>query len=461
MRLPRTVWCPGALGLALVLGAGCAGGGEESARSVPRSTTIALVTVGGLTTGSFAAAVDEHAELRELVQKGARFDRAYGASTLDVQSLAALFSGRLPTRGGSIGLVEAQPAPEATTLASRLRRAGYRTALVSQAPWAARPGFNRGFDQAEVAGGETASEGGWSAAEVRRRAVAALPATAGEDGRLFLAVHWGGATPLLDTPAAADGAAVRAAQTEALAEAAAFLATLRARAPDALVVLAGTAGWELGEHGGSGNGWTVYEEVARVPLIIAHPSLEPATVDHPVSLVDVTASLIAAGGAEEPAEDALDGVALLTGTEEGLELREPTGPRLVDLVVRERVIARAVVAGDHKYVHVLRPVPPSDRAAVAAGIEELQAAMLSGAIETPELFGQPAADGELLFDLSADPGETTNLLAEAPPELRALRSALRAYSSLSEQTAYAPLEITERLELDADHMRELESLGYL
>ena len=60
-------------------------------------------------------------------------------------------SGRLPTSGGSIGLLEAQPAEAATTLASAFRRAGYRTALATNQPLLSGRGFTRGFDDVAVA----------------------------------------------------------------------------------------------------------------------------------------------------------------------------------------------------------------------------------------------------------------------------------------------------------------------
>ena len=85
--------------------------------------------------------------------------------------------------------------------------------------------------------------------------------------------------------------------------------------------------------------------------------------------------------------------------------------------------------------------------------------MLQGSIETPPLFGE--AVEEQLFDLDADPGERASLLAANPPQLRTLRSALRAYRDLCERSAYSPLEITERLEVDPEALKNLESLGYL
>jgi regulator of sirC expression with transglutaminase-like and TPR domain len=121
-----------------------------------------------------------------------------------------------------------------------------------------------------------------------------------------------------------------------------------------------------------------------------------------------------------------------------------------------------VVDGDVKYLQVLRDAPLQDRAVIVAGYEELQAAMTSGAIPTPPLFGEPAR--EELLRLGSDPvdlGETALELAAHAQVLSRLRAVLRDYRRLCEGSGFAPPAITERMTIDPNDVRELEALGYM
>ena len=460
-RAGRSERSPVRLGSVLVLAAaftclvGCTA--SEPVASAPQ--TIVLITVGGLRADWPLELEGERGQvLQSLASSSAVFERAYAPSTLDVQSLAALFSGRLPTRGGSIGVLEAQPAQQAVTLATRLRRAGYGSSFVAHAEWAARPGFTRGFDAVEVA-----QEGEWAAHEITRRALRALDGMKAQepDAPAFLAVHYAGPAGTASPEGGDVRAAYGTAMTETLEGVSDLLAGLRERVAERiLIVLTATDGYELGERGGVGSGWTVYDEVARVPLLVSYPDvIEAGPVTATVSTIDLVPSLLQLAGAEPVQEGEIDGRELFTFEGQSRVPSPEPGPRLVELVVRERAMARAVVEDSWKYVHVLKAVPPVDRAAVAEGIEELQAAMLSGAIETPPLFGEAIA--EELYDLARDPEERVSRLVEKPAALARLRSALRAYRSACDRTAFSPQEMTRRLEIDPAKVRQLESLGYL
>jgi arylsulfatase A-like enzyme len=61
---------------------------------------------------------------------------------------------------------------------------------------------------------------------------------------------------------------------------------------DTVVVITGDHGEEFLEHGYLDHGKTVYETVARVPLIIAIPGEEAAVSDTPISLVDLGPTLL-------------------------------------------------------------------------------------------------------------------------------------------------------------------------
>lgn len=60
-----------------------------------------------------------------------------------------------------------------------------------------------------------------------------------------------------------------------------------------IVIITADHGEEFGEHGGMGHGRNLYQEVLRVPLVIAAPGLlAPAEVTAPVSLLDVAPTVL-------------------------------------------------------------------------------------------------------------------------------------------------------------------------
>ena len=61
---------------------------------------------------------------------------------------------------------------------------------------------------------------------------------------------------------------------------------------DAVVVLFSDHGEEFFEHGSIEHGHTLYDELLRVPLVVRAPGLAPARVQTPVSLLDLTPTLL-------------------------------------------------------------------------------------------------------------------------------------------------------------------------
>jgi arylsulfatase A-like enzyme len=66
------------------------------------------------------------------------------------------------------------------------------------------------------------------------------------------------------------------------------------------IILTADHGEAFGEHDTWEHGKTVYEELVRVPLLIASPGKKPKTVDAPVSLVDVGATILDLFGQSVP-----------------------------------------------------------------------------------------------------------------------------------------------------------------
>jgi arylsulfatase A-like enzyme len=146
-----------------------------------------------------------------------------------------------------------------------------------------------------------------------------------------------------------------------------------------LVVVVGSSGEEFYEHNGRQHGQTLYDEVVRVPLIAAGPGIRGATggafvEPEPVELVDVTRLLAYFGQ--------LSSLATLQG-----RMPPPFAPTLPDPVVHS----------------VLRPY---------AGVTDrsLDASRTRQYLRIHDL----RTGAERLYDLLADPGADTDMLADDP-----------------------------------------------
>lgn len=78
-----------------------------------------------------------------------------------------------------------------------------------------------------------------------------------------------------------------------------------------IVVVTSDQGYHVGEHGELGKG-TLYEEVIRVPLVIAGPGFEARENRQVVSTIDIAPTLAEIAGAHVPP---IEGRSLLSGTE--------------------------------------------------------------------------------------------------------------------------------------------------
>ena len=89
-----------------------------------------------------------------------------------------------------------------------------------------------------------------------------------------------------------------------------------------LVIFTSAHGEAFGEHGFYTHGRTLYEEVTQVPLLLWGAGIRdalPATVDRPVSIIDLYPTICAVTGAEQPA--ALSGCSLLqTRAHDGIQV---------------------------------------------------------------------------------------------------------------------------------------------
>ena len=458
----------------LTLLTSCTGGSQPE-----HAGDVILITVDALRADFISP--ENTPTLARLAAEGLSFTNARASSSHPLQSSATVLTGLLPTRGGSIGLLEAAPSAEVKTLAEAFAQGGYSTSLVSSQPLLSAEGFRRGYADIQIARrGES-----WSATEVAERAVEALEDTS--DARCFLQIHFADPhEPHLGTsPPSVSFAELRAriasgAKDEAIcteqeleslleayrAEIAAvdvavnlLLEAIETRAnPDGtLLLFTSTCGEEFLEHGYLGHSWTLHEEALRVPMILhSAASISPAVVEQAVSHVDIAPTLFAIAALRERVTG-FDGDALVRSGK-AIEL----GPRdvLAELVIRERCILRAVIKDKAKLITSSLWRDPSERAAASATYVETLRAAAAGELELPPVFGEPAL--EILYDLKHDPREKTPLGAMSrisTSELRAVLSDYREYCAahgLAPRAAKTLPSFSDSSEADA-----LEALGYL
>jgi len=183
------------------------------------------------------------------------------------------------------------------------------------------------------------------------------------------------------------------------------------------LVVTSDHGEELFEHEGWGHGKNLHEYQLRVPLIVRPPAARAGArrVAAPVRLIDLMPTLLSLAGADAP--EGLEGADLSP-----LLRGEPAGP------------------------------PP--------------ALFSSGVIEKPDMFAvqngpyKLVVDGDqsTLFDLEADPGETTDVSAREGKVAAELLDALSRHLESSSDGSRLPIRTADI----PDAMQEqLRALGYL
>jgi choline-sulfatase len=183
-----------------------------------------------------------------------------------------------------------------------------------------------------------------------------------------------------------------------------------------LVVVTADHGESLGEHGETTHSMFVYEGAIRVPLLLWRPGLVPAgrVVREPVRLVDVSPTILELLG-ERP-------------------LATPHARSLVPLVE-----GRSAGAAPPAYSETLLPKFYMNWAPLRA--------LRDGRYK---LIDAPRPE---LYDLQADPGESTNLYSERTQTAEALRRGLEQLAAGGDAMSLQTL--------DREAMEKLAALGYI
>ncbi|MDD9941795.1 MAG: sulfatase [Myxococcales bacterium] len=435
---------------------------SEERPSRPNFVVVMADDLGFGDLGVYGSRTAKTPHLDTLASQGMRFTQAYAGNTVCTPSRAALLTGRagrkqrLPGRVGGVYFPDAPGgmALEEVTIAEVLAKRGYATAIVgkwhlgdAQEFLPTRQGFDTFFglpysnnmdplpvfEDEEVVNvirlpppmelaGEPDSELSTLTEQYTERALAFIR-DAHADGRPFLLYYPTHLPHAPITPSAAfagrsapcEGPASErpcGRYADVLMELDASVGAIVSElstlgiAQNTLVVFTSDNGaWlELGADSGSngplraGKG-TTFEGGYRVPLIATWPGTIPAGVveDTPVAMVDWFPTVVVEAGAELPTDRRLDGVALgplLRGVGE----RNSDGPFRFIYYRIDNTTPGAFREGRWKY-----------KAAVTGreGLSQFD-------------------HEELLFDLSTDPGEITDLAADHPDVLARLRLGLLA-----------------------------------
>jgi arylsulfatase A-like enzyme/Tfp pilus assembly protein PilF len=415
---------------AAAIAARCAPGGRWPGARPRNLLVVTLDTLRADRLGSYGYAAALTPRLDALAARGLRFAQATTVVPLTLPAHSSLFTGTFPARHGVRDNGGFYLPDEQVTLAEVLKGQGYRTggfvsAFVLDGRWGIGQGFERYFDDFDLSKFEKAP--GMDAiqrpgAETVDRALAWL---AEDPARPFFAwVHLYDAHAPYEPPerfAARFPATASGAYDGEIAEVDAQLGrlldalTADGRLRDTVVVALADHGEMLGEHGEQTHGFFVYDAALRIPLIVAGPSVPARVVSDQVRIVDVLPTVLDLLGQRAPA--AVQGTSLLP-----LARGEP----LPLLAIGESWYPR------YHY-----------------GWSEL-VSIQDGRYK---LIRAPRRE---LFDLQADPRETTNLADRDPARADAMTGALaRLLAQHGGQAAHKPAQI------DGETAEKLAALGYL
>ncbi|WP_437785890.1 sulfatase-like hydrolase/transferase [Sorangium sp. So ce1097] len=363
-----------------------------------RGRDIVLISVDALRAdhvGAYGYSPKITPNIDRLAAEGVRFDAAYTPTPHTSYAVSSLMTGKYIRPLVLQGLGE-----DSETFAQHLRRYGYRTAgfyppavfFIDGERFGALRDRALDFEYQKIE---------FASAQLRVEQVRAYVAGLAPDQRAFLWVHLfephepyeaHPEHPLGDRDIDRYDAEIAVAD----AGVGAIVDEIRKGRPDAVVIVTADHGEEFGEHGGRYHGTTVYEEQARVPLIVSAPGvLSPRAVQAPVQLVDLLPTVLAGLGIPRPAR--------VRGTD--------LGP----------LLARGDEAAQQ--AEATPPGAPPALPGFAFSETDTQTLLAKG---TLRLVCARKIGACALYDVATDPRQAQDISALRPAELAAMRSELRA-----------------------------------
>jgi arylsulfatase len=459
-------------GLASVMANVVAGGPAEKpavAPSTAKGPNVVLIIADTLRAdhlGVYGARDVSTPAVDSLAADGVVFEKAFAQSSWTRPSIATILTGLYPGSHSVMHKTDLLPA-DVVTVAEAMKQGGYRTSgFVTNINVAPSFNFQQGFDEYQYLAPDFffgATDSGSKLALyslmrlIRERFLSkqkfvehyyqdahtvnetSLPWLTGhKDERFFVLIHYmdphdpyfeipynGRAVARVDTPNPAPERAeeLRKLYASNIEYMDGFLAKLFAALKERGVydntVIAFTAdhGEEFHEHGGWWHGTTLYEEQIHVPLIIKPAGKSAGRRDVSFArLADVMPTLLAAAGVEVPA---------------GAQGRDLFG---------SSAAPTAVYAEEDHEGNVLESIRTADWKLIVAN------------------EGNPRGLAPVeLYDLRADPRETTNVADKEPARVAELRRDLETLRAASRASAVKGTTGT----IDAADEERLRALGYL
>jgi arylsulfatase A-like enzyme len=205
--------------------------------------------------------------------------------------------------------------------------------------------------------------------------------------------------------------------------------------PRATILVTADHGEELNDHGAWGHGPSLYEEVLRTPLVVAGAGIPPSgRIARPAQLYDVMPTILELAGVALPY--ALEGESLV--------------PLLRDAAVGARASGRPIVVAHHRFWA---------RGVLEYAVIDSRRWKLVFRYEPQTIPPAPPSRFQL-FDLKADPDETSNLVMAHPEVTRRLVGELLAYAERQPRIVQ-PAESAATLDYDPEQLEQLRALGYV
>jgi len=428
--------------------------------------------------------------LDRLASEGMLFERAVSPSSFTRESVAALFTGRLPSASGAMGWMAA-PAKGTPTLAELLHEAGYvsgffvTTTVLDQA-------FARGFDETAFLAKS------WSTSRLTGRLCdrALEFARAHKDHKFLLYLHAIDPHAPYDPPPDLLKRFAKRRYEHPIS----LYSELRPRLAEyitkgfgqqspgfqdlvnrydaeisdvdqsvqrlfdglgelklldrTVIVFLSDHGEEFLDHGWVEHAWTLYQESIHVPLIFwAGDRLPAVRIANRVSTVDVLPTVLEILGVRNKIGN-LDGEKLVEWTGRRFNLRQHSRPIIAELLLGHRMVTRTVIEDGWKYIASQRWFPPEGRSRIGDDWEAVRIGLAF------DVWG-PLMKEEL-YNLRRDPGERDNLIGTEDEMGNYLRSLLDHYKVRSRGvTEGAADSATSASSLSKKRLKQLKALGYL
>ena len=292
----------------------CRPGPEDPATSIQRIVLVSIDTLRADALGAYGNPLNTSPYIDAIAEQGTLFENCIAPSPMTFPSHATMLTGLHPLQHGVLVNMQAKLPRSIATLPERLSELGWRTgAVVSSTVLHHRFDLDQGFDDYrddfysalyDIAGHSL------ERTDARRTTAEATQwlENGSPDRKEFLFVHY-------FDPHSPYNAPRRVAENfpgdPYLAEVA-FVDRQIARLVESvndlpgdfntLWIITADHGEALGEHGESTHGFFLYDEILRVPLILAGPGVPKGqTVAEPVGLIDIVPTVLdLIGAAPDP-----------------------------------------------------------------------------------------------------------------------------------------------------------------